>query len=160
MSLVSDAPVPEASSSHNSLTTSCSPATPPRHPSQRLETFEDLLKQAGYSQTRVITPKSERLAKDAATYSSHSRDEDTKDANSALTGAARYAIRVAKLLSWVSGPTVEQKEATNDHKRETLGARDHSLTPQRLGKPSKPRLPLNIPAFDSVSAYALPVVPG
>jgi hypothetical protein len=145
-------------SSSQSTTTSGSPVTPPRYPTaelsadprklgpsssraQRLETFEDLLKEAGYSHTRVITPKAERLAKDAATYSSHTRDDShNKDANgadSALTGAGRYARRMVNFFSLLSGSTsvaaVEsvdaQRNAADDSKLLQIAQRDQSPTP-------------------------------
>jgi len=152
-------PDPESKlSTSQSLTTSGSPVAPKTYPtvelssdpkrlrttpsrSQRLETFEDLLKEAGYSHTRVVTPKSERLAKDAATYSSHTREEslhkDVRGVDSALAGAARYAARVANFLAWVSGgstsaPAVErgdsQRESANNSKLLQEAQRDQLST--------------------------------
>jgi len=153
-----EVPVPQ------SPTTSGSPVTPPRYPTaelssgprklrpsssraQRLETFEDLLKEAGYSHTRVITPKAERLAKDAATYSSHTRDDSSdKDANgadSALTGVSRYGLRMANFLAWVSGSTsaaavecgYSRNDLTHDSKHQPIAQREHSPTPKRVHRP-------------------------
>ena len=142
-----DYPSPQAMSLSSALvsdspSTSCSPVTPPRYPTTqlkagsshtqvRLETFEDLLKQAGYSHTRVSTPRAERLAKDAATYSSHRRDDS---ADTDITAKDSTLSGIAKLLSWVAGST--QAERQPMQKREFV--KPDTTRPE--SKP-KPRIP-------------------
>jgi hypothetical protein len=61
----------------------------------RLETFDELLREAGYAHTRVLTPKAERLAKDAATYSARTVTSSTQSAS--------YVTTVASFLAWLGG---------------------------------------------------------
>ncbi|KAG8826496.1 hypothetical protein FRC17_008214 [Serendipita sp. 399] len=90
--------------------------------SQRLETFEELLAKAGYAQTRVVTPQSERLSKNRPTYSSR-QDQDANvnlngDNRNILYAASDYTVKVANFLSWAIGyaantaPVVPQNPST------------------------------------------------
>ncbi|KAG8852062.1 hypothetical protein FRB91_007058 [Serendipita sp. 411] len=79
--------------------------------SQRLETFEELLAKAGYSQTRVVTPQSERLSKNGPTYSStqaqDANGDISGDRSRILSAASDYTVIVANFFSWATGYTAK-----------------------------------------------------
>lgn len=69
-------------------------------PDQRLETFDELLREAGYVHTRVLTPKGERLGKDDATYTTRKASNEHAHDGRQSSG---YVTSVASFLAWLSG---------------------------------------------------------
>ncbi|PVG00803.1 hypothetical protein CPB86DRAFT_173258 [Serendipita vermifera] len=89
-------------SSHYPTELSTNPSKPRPTETDRLETFEDLLREAGYTHTRVVTPRTERLAKDAATYSSHREEDESRSRTLSDSTASGYVAKLASILSWIS----------------------------------------------------------
>jgi hypothetical protein len=98
------------------------PSKPRPAERNRLETFEDLLREAGYTHTRVLTPRTERLAKDAATYSSHKEEDEGRSKTLSTSTASGYVAKLTGILSWISArsntastaPPVPAKDLPSD----------------------------------------------
>lgn len=123
----------------------------------RLETFDELLREAGYAHTRVLTPKAERLAKDAATYSARTISPSHADAVSS-TQSTGYVTTVASFLAWLGGRSTttstalatqvprpsgfnESAEETRPTEQESGVETSPSPTPHRRLQPKLDRCP-------------------
>lgn len=95
-------------------------ATGAAHKSAKLETFDELLREAGYQHTRVLTPKGERVGKDDATYSASA---GSGEHSQGLGEIKSYVMTVTGLLAWLGGrsttattdPAMEASESTPDN---------------------------------------------
>jgi hypothetical protein len=134
---------PTASSAQKYPNTLSSGRSDPNGSPNRLETFEDLLRDAGYKDTRVVTPRAERLRKDAATYSSSTSHPDDAAEEQTDSGYKFYGATVptglANFLTSLVTPSRTMSLGRAASSKINKGLEDRSRTSTREQVATTPR---------------------